>query len=244
MPRLHTVFIQTVNTACIHKLFSAQQFTMGSVHLSFERLLACAKVATANRAPEQRVHGEPDLQRLLNWTPQQRTNFKKRGVSKQAAIDAESLLGCPAAFVRDGLNPPHWMQPQRSFAGEPAALYGVAYDLSQSPLQAVPLLDREQLLTHKPPELFRFTAPDDAMAPEVSAGTEIVWTTRRRVAPGRLVLLADSHQQLHVRRCLQGDGPAAWTFAPQNPAYRAFRSDEAGVQLIAVFKGRLEPDDD
>ncbi len=216
---------------------------MATPHPSFERLLHYAKAVTASRAPEQRVLGEADLQRVLRWTPQDRTNYKNRGVSKLAALAAEQLLGCPATYVLAGTNPPHWLEHQHSVAGEVPAPYTVAQDLSQSPFEAVPLLDREQLLNHKTPELFRFALPDDAMAPEMPAGTEIVWTTRRRVAPGRLLLLKDGHDQLHVRQCHQGPGPAAWIATPLNEAYRSFTSSDAGVTVLAVFKGRLEPDD-
>ncbi len=216
---------------------------MATPHPSFERLLHCARAATVNRAPEQRVVDEADLQRVLAWSPQNRTNYKSRGVSKLAALAAEHQLGCPATYVLGGTNPPNWMNPQRLVTGELPAGHSVAQDLSQSPFEAVPLLDREQLLTNKTPELFRFALLDDAMAPEMPAGTEIVWTTRRRVAPGRLILLKDSHDQLHVRQCHQGQGPASWIATPNNPAYRSFTSSDGDVSVLAVFKGRLEPDD-
>lgn len=237
------MFIWCVNTPCINAPFSAEQSRMTAVHPSFERLLACAIAATAHRAPEQRIANAQDLQRVLAWSPQRLSNMKSRGVSKEGALEAESELGCPATYVLDGSHAPHWMNAQRTVAGEASTPYSVAHGVSQSPFEAVPLLDREQLLKQKPPELFRFALPDDAMAPELAAGTEIVWTTRRRIAPGRLLLLADAHQQLHVRRCQQGDGPGAWIAAAANPAYRTFRSDESGIHVLAVYKGRLEPDD-
>jgi hypothetical protein len=243
MRRLHTVFIWAVNTPCINAPFSSQQSAMDEHHPSFDRLLECARASTAHRAPGLRVQTAQDLQRVMGWSAQRMTNMKSRGVSKPGALEAEALLGCPASYVLDGVTTPHWMEGQRLIAGEAPMPYAVAHGVSQSPFEAVPLLDREQLLNDNRPELFRFCVPDDAMAPEIPAGTEVVWTTRRRIAPGRLLLLADSHQQLHVRRCHQGDGPGAWVAGALNSAYRAFRSDEPGVHVLAVYKGRLEPDD-
>lgn len=216
---------------------------MDAPHPSFERLLACAKAATAHRSPEQRVQVASDLQRLMGWSAQRMTNMKARGVSRPGAIEAESLLGCPASYVLDGTNAPHWMEAQRAVTGEASASYAVAHRMSQSPFEAVPLLDREQLLTTTRPDIFRYALTDDAMAPEYPLGTELVWTTRRRISPGRLLLLADKHGQLHVRRCEQGDAPGSWKATALNVAYRTFTSDTDGVEVLAVYKGRLEPDD-
>jgi len=216
---------------------------MPAPHPSFQRLLACARAASAHRAPENRIKTVKDLQVALGWTPQRTTNMKSRGVSKEGAIQAERMFSCPPSFVLDGMNAPDWMNAQHVLAGEAPAHYPVAHVLSQSPFEAVPLLAREQLLQHDHLELFRFATPDDAMAPELPAGIEIVWTTRRRIAPGRLLLLADSHGQLHVRRCAQGESPGSWVGAALNQAYRSFKSDDAGLRVIAVYKGRLEPDD-
>jgi hypothetical protein len=217
---------------------------MTPLHASFERLLLCAKAATARLPAEQRIENEQDLKRVLGWSHQRLTNMKRRGVSKEGALEAESVFSCPAAYVRDGTHAPHWMNAQHSVAREKAAPYAVAHVVSHPAFENVPLLHREQLLKDRPPETFRFAMPDEAMAPEFPAGTEIVWTTRRRIAPGRLLLLVDAHDQLHVRRCQQSDSPGSWVAGPQNAAYRTFRHDEHGVQVLAVYKGRLEPDDD
>jgi len=210
---------------------------------SLDRLLSCARAATARRPVSQRVQDLSDLARELGWSSQRIHNMKTRGVSKDGALEAEAVLGCPASYVLEGGTIPLFAGALRLVANEKTAVYEVAHAVNHLPLEAVPLLTREQLLTEHTPELFAFAAPDDAMAPEAPAGTEIVWTTRRRIAPGRLVLLRDEHQQLHVRRCQQGEGPGAWVGAVTNSAYRSMRSDEPGLRVLAVYKGRLEPDD-
>ena len=93
------------------------------------------------------------------------------------------------------------------------------------------------------PEIFRAVLADDALAPEFPRGTEIVWSTRRVIAPGRLALVRDRHGQLHARQCHQGRAPGQWLAAAINPAYVNFDSVQDAIVVVAVFKGRLEPDD-
>lgn len=93
-------------------------------------------------------------------------------------------------------------------------------------------------------DLFRLVLVDDALAPELPKGTEVVWTTRRRAAPGRPILLRDQHGQVHARICHQGRMPGHWMAVANHPAYVSFDSSEPGLTVLAVYKGRLEPDDD
>ncbi|MEY2689170.1 MAG: hypothetical protein RL375_3368 [Pseudomonadota bacterium] len=216
---------------------------MAAPHPSFVRLLSCAQAATAELPPAQRVKTAADLKRALSWAPQRLTNMKTRGVSRDGALEAERLFGCPATYVLDGAPETGWMPNQHVSAGEKPAPWAVAQDLSHPAFDAVPLLKREQLVDQPRPDVFRFALADDAMAPEFPAGTELVWTTRRRIAPGRLLLLQDAHGQLHVRRCHQGAQPGTWLATATNPAFRALDSTEPGVLVLAVFKGRLEPDE-
>lgn len=93
------------------------------------------------------------------------------------------------------------------------------------------------------PDLFRAITSDDAMAPDFPIGTELVWTTRRRVQPGRLMLVRDAHGRVHTRRCHQAAEPGQWIAVPSNEAFASFSSQDPAVSVLAVFKGRLEPDD-
>lgn len=92
------------------------------------------------------------------------------------------------------------------------------------------------------PALFRAALPDDAMAPDYPKGTELVWSTRQRMIPGRVVLVRDSHGRVHARECRQGSAPGEWSAAPRNAAYVTFPG--ASVQLLAVSRGRLDPEDE
>lgn len=138
-----------------------------------------------------------------------------------------------------------WMDQQHLSPGEPIPGYGVAHQTSHPTVfDSLPTIQWERILNNEVPDLFCSALPDDALAPEFPKGTAIVWTTRRRVAPGRIALVKDRHGQLHARICHQGRAPGQWIAAPTNPAFISFDSQEEGLSVIAVYKGRLEPDDD
>lgn len=158
-------------------------------------------------------------------------NGKPRGVGRQLA----SKLN--AAF-------PGWMSVHPASAGEQPASYRLAHDVSHLQLSDdLPLLEWESIMNNKTPELFRVALPDDSMAPDLPRGSEVVWTTRRRLMPGRVVLVVDRHSQLHVRRCHQGRAPGHWLAVASNPAYRTLDSEADGLTPVAIYKGLLEPDD-
>lgn len=91
--------------------------------------------------------------------------------------------------------------------------------------------------------LFRCALPDDSAEPEYKRGIEILWDTARQARPGRLVLVRDQHEQVHVRQYRQGKAPGHWVAAAINLAYSTLDCAEDGLSIVAVFKGLLEPDD-
>lgn len=179
-----------------------------------------------------------ELARLLG-KPKMRSHLSNiaagdKGMGDKLAAAIEAALRYPRG----------WMDRQHPSSGEAHPTYDVAHSASHEPLSHdLPLLSREDIMRKPVPPIFRSVLEDDALAPEHPVGTEIVWTTRRRPAPGRLLLLRDRHGQLHARLCHQGRAPGQWIAAPTNPAFLSFDSQEEGVVLLAVFKGRLEPDD-
>lgn len=93
-------------------------------------------------------------------------------------------------------------------------------------------------------EEFRFEAPDDAMAPDYPKGLHIIFSTRRALQPGRLVLV-QTGDQLHVRAYAQGDGPSHWrAVAARDRVYRSFDSAQDQLQIRGVYRGQYEPDED
>ena len=179
-----------------------------------------------------------DMARAMG-KPKMRSHLSNIGAGQKAMGDTL------AANLERALNlPAGWMDAQHPVAGDVHPSYGVAQNLSYPRASDdLPMLSWEDLVQRPVPEIFRTILTDDALSPEHPAGTEIVWTTRRKAAPSRLILVKDRHGQIHARQCHQGRAPGHWIAAPINPAYVTFDSQEVGLELLAVYKGRLEPDD-
>lgn len=161
---------------------------------------------------------------------------QKRGMGDKLAMDIEDVTGKQRG----------WMDTQHTFAGENPPPWHVAQSMSYPErYDDLPLYLWENIIKTKPlPDTFRTVLPDDAMAPKYPQGTEIVWTSRRRVAPGRLLLLSDAHGQLHARLCTQGHAPGHWLAVPSNAAFVTLDNQSTpGLAVVAVYKGVLEPDD-
>lgn len=136
---------------------------------------------------------------------------------------------------------PGWTNPQHTSTG--VNVYPVARDVSHPPYSdELPLLSWEAIMKRTPIGVFRLVLQDESLAPEFPANTELAWSTRRRALPGRDVLVR-AGGQLHARRYTQSREAGIWIAAPLNPSYVSFRSDEPGFELVAVSKGKLEPDD-
>lgn len=197
-----------------------------------------ANLALIMAAPH--VGGPAELARQLGKP-------KLKGHLSNIKSGARGLGDSLAKAIEDATGKPHgWMDQQHSVAGENPAPYLVAHDASHPMVSDdLPMLMWGDLMTSQSvPDIFRTVLIDDALAPELPRGTEVVWTTRRRVGPGRPVLLRDAHGQVHARTCHQGRTPGQWVGVANNPAFVNFDSSEPGLTVLAVYKGRLEPDDE
>jgi hypothetical protein len=184
------------------------------------------------------IGGPAELARLID-KPKMKAHLSNVRAGRRGMGD-----DLAAAIERAAGHAPGWMDQQHQGAGEAPAAYTVARPVSHpTDSDDLPLMIWEDLMKLPVPEIFRAALPDDALAPEFPKGTEIVWTTRRRIAPGRIVLLRDRHGTLHARICHQGREPGQWLAMPTNSAFISLASTEEGLQVLAVYKGRLEPDD-
>lgn len=170
---------------------------------------------------------DQSIYQILHGVPLKSGEPKGVGRLMQAKLDA--------AF-------PGWTKSQRSSEGVNPYTVNEAQFLSHHFVSDdLPMIAWEALVKSQVPDVFRTILVDDALAPEYPKGTEILWTTKRRAMPGRIVLVIDRHRQVHARECRQGRDPGQWIGAPMNSAYVSFNSSE--LELLAVFKARLEPDD-
>lgn len=186
---------------------------------------------------EPRIGGAKGLAELLG-RPKMRAHLLnirdgRRGMGDALAADIEDVTGKGRG----------WMDRQHTVAGESPPPYSVAHAVSLPDVSdALPLYRWEDIMLKETPDTFRAALVDDALAPQYPRGTEIVWTTRRRAAPGRLVLVRDAHGQLHARQFRQSTLPGRWIAAALNPAF-ATLEDSDSLHIVAVYKGVLEPDD-
>lgn len=68
-------------------------------HPSYQRLSAAAAILLG-------VYGEAALSKALHSNDQQKVNnWKRRGVSRDGALEAERYIGCPATWILDGKFP-------------------------------------------------------------------------------------------------------------------------------------------
>jgi transcriptional regulator with XRE-family HTH domain len=101
----------------------------------------------------------------------------------------------------------------------------------------VPSLTTWEALTMQahPPATFRVAAPDDALAPRIPRGTELIMDSGAHPVPNQVILVRDGAGQLHLRRYGQGHG-GAWRALAPNDAYLTLESARDGLQLLAVLR--------
>lgn len=129
---------------------------------------------------------------------------------------------------------PGWASPQRMTPLDE----GVAHAPTVREITLPPVVTREQLMDPKfeLPPAFEIAMPDDAMAPEIPAGRQLIFErTNSMPRPGTRILIADQTGRRHVRRFAEGrDG--AWRALPDNRAHMDLDSAQDGLQLLAVLK--------
>lgn len=93
MRGLNTTLLSKANASFNNNTFTAE--TIGAMHASATRLYQAAKDL-------RKVEGPSAVARLLNEFPQTLHNWETRGVSKQGALKAQSVIGCDAKWILDG----------------------------------------------------------------------------------------------------------------------------------------------
>jgi hypothetical protein len=112
---------------------------------------------------------------------------------------------------------------------------GVAHDLSLDVFKVPHLSTWEELMQAEPlPELFRVAVPDDALAPKIQRGAELVLATGTVPRPSQVILVRErATGKLHLRRYAQGTGDN-WQARAPNVDYPTF--DSTQLELLATLK--------
>lgn len=176
------------------------------------------------------------------------------GVSSSAAAqwktNTKRLKGESALGLARGTGwPVEWWQTGRGElptrrATDPDTELGVA-NTSGAGLSQVKMLRLETLTWTEfmrlgdPPDIFILPAPDDALAPDIRTGTQVIWATQKQAKPGAPILVRDKEGAVHMRCLHQGLREHHFIAAAKNAAYRSLDSEESGLKIVAVWHGRI-----
>lgn len=220
-----------------------------AVHESLERLLRYATAAT--KGQRQAVTDWKTLGRRLGVSSAVMTNWKKRGISEGGALDAEAKLGCSASWLRTGRGPhhaggvgasepeaAHWTDNQHSRAGLGRRGTAVAQLLSQPAPSDAPLFAWEQLMSADLPAVFRVVLPDDALAPDLNAGDELVVDCTVRPTAGDIVLVRDPAGH-HYARVYRERRAGDWIAYAENDDFEPLDAKAEGLTIVAVCVQQL-----
>lgn len=170
------------------------------------------------------------------YTGRPNTDGSPRNVGPRAAKALARAFGNgrPADWFD---TPPHQPAPK---TGAPQPNAPMAQMLSHLSPTMLRIVTWETLMQGEPlPEVFILKAPDDALAPDVRAGAEIIWSTAKKPKLGSPIIVRDRRGHIYMRRLHEGVSPGHFVAASLNPAYRTLDSDEHGLQLVAVWHGRI-----
>lgn len=220
------------------------------MHESMLRLLEHARRVTAGSGtPIQTI---ADLRGAMGVSPQVMTNWNKRGISKEGAIDAERLFGIPAAQLRAergntdskatfrypasaGSHSAVGESVRNYTSGSTAQHEGERASL-ESPFKVLsvpPILSWEDLMKMETlPAKFRLEMRDNAMAPLAGEGTLVEFNAAPAAKFGDAVLVRDNQGRLYFRElCELADG---WEARPTNPTYATLRSTDHRLEIVGV----------
>lgn len=94
------MFTLSVNAACNPP--EGRGHTVYSMHDSMKRLLDFARETTKGLRAHDRIAGFPQIADRLGVTSAVMTNWKRRGISKEGALDAQRAFGCNAWWLLEG----------------------------------------------------------------------------------------------------------------------------------------------
>lgn len=182
---------------------------------------------TQNKTKQPQIHrfltGEAKEPKRSTWEPV----AKYFGVPVDAFFDPKVAEAAAAAKGLIG---------KASSRHSPHPVAGVAHEMRPEAI-TVPLLTAwgELMSLAVLPHEFRIAAPDDALAPTIVRGTELIFATGDAPRPGQVVLVRDRVQALHLRRYTQGaDGN--WQARAPNQDYLTLDAERDGLVLLAALR--------
>lgn len=176
-------------------------------------------------------------------------NGDTKSLKPEPARRGAKLFGCDQNWLSTGVGSPNWSAGSSQDHPSAGAQSGVmqAHDLSHHlvPDRAPLLLWDKVVMGAKSNEQFRTILPDDALGKDFPAGTEVLWTSpaKRHPKVGRQALVIDDAGAPHARWLGQGSRPGEFTAVSHDPLYRSFDGVTQRFEVVAIFKAKVEPDD-
>ena len=171
-----------------------------------------------------------ELARRVGVSTQNITNWKKRGIPADKLPDVAEALGCSVDYLL-GRN-----------MVEDSVISRIAHTNTLYAYTVPPTKTSEEIVSGLDlGSEFRYALSDDALAPELPKGTDLVWSTTKKPSVGSVVLVVDEHDQLHARRYAQGRSPAEWTARAPNPNYASLEADGLRIAAVAAYEMRAMP---
>lgn len=139
-----------------------------------------------------------------------------------------------------GGKPEHWLDKPINHSIGWGRETPQARPVSFEPWTLPPLLRWEALMQAGDlPAAFTVAVPDDALAPSLVRGTEVVFKRAERAEPGQCVVVEDRAGARYMRRYTQEPG-GAWGAEAINKVYLSLHSETDGLKLLAVMAWRAE----
>ena len=211
------------------------------MHEQMKRLYEAARVM-------KRVHGQSELARLLNVSPQTVHNWQARGISKQGILKAQEMIGCSASWLETGkgqmsLNA---LQIPHSQLGKinqiPMISDEQVFGFNSSSRNPVQFSEQQAcLFTHLSlsPRSFAMKIENAAMMPDFEEGDWIVIDPSVKPDPGDFVVARNGEKGKVVVRKYRPKGLDSshrmlFELLPLNEDYPVIRSHIDSVELIGT----------
>ncbi len=180
-------------------------------------------------------HRPSELARAAKTTAAAVSHWIK-GRTKTLSAEAASGLAQLTGWQMDW-----WIsgRPPRQVAHGPGQT-PVDQSMSHLPTTMLPEVTKGALMTEQSqPEVFMLKAWDDALAPWIKAGDEVIWSTSKPPKLGASILVRDKLGEVYMRRMHEGLRQGHFIAKPRNDAYRSLDSATDGLEIIACYHGRI-----
>jgi transcriptional regulator with XRE-family HTH domain len=162
-------------------------------------------------------------------------NGTSKSMRASTARLAAEAIGCSSAWIGEGIGEPQWAEWTKGgfVTPESSPLQQVGFTLPH----LLTWQNLREMITL--PKTFLVAMPDEALAPHVMPGTQLIFAVGIPPTPGAGVLVEDDRGARYIRRYAEGLH-GAWLAQATNPLYVTLESARDGARVLAAMTGRLD----